>query len=69
MAYKSIWKVFGSLVIDFWCAKRNFLLGQGTGNKGDQGVEAEGRLNQINFFWGGVKEYISLNIRHFLCLN
>lgn len=54
MAYKSIWKVFGSLVIDFWCAKHNFLLGQGTGNKGDQGVEAEGRLNQINFFFGGV---------------
>lgn len=32
MAYESIWKVSGSVVIDFWCAKHNFLFGQGTGD-------------------------------------
>lgn len=69
MAYKSIWKVFGSLVIDFGVLNTIFFWGRGQETR-EIKSEAEGRLNQINFFLGGVfKEYISLNIRHFLCLN
>ena len=32
MIIEEIWRVFGSVVIDFWCAKCNFLFGQGTGD-------------------------------------
>lgn len=41
-AYKSIWKVFGSVVIDVWCAKHNFLFRQRAGD-GREANECKGK--------------------------